>query len=436
MRDIVVASIIFGSLPFILRKPYVGVLMWAWIGYMNPHRLTWGFAYNFPFAEIVGGTTILSVLISKESKRFPVDSLTVVWLIFLVWMGITTLFAIYPESAATQYEKILKIQLMTFFVLMIMGTKERLNALMWVTALSIAFFGVKGGIFTILSGGGSKVYGPAGSFIADNNSMALALLMIMPLLYYLRLYEKRMWIRHALAASMVLCFASTLGSQSRGAFLAIFCVSGMLWMKAKQKVFLGVALMAILSVGFTLMPNSWHKRMDTIETYKQDASAMGRINAWWYSFNVANDRLTGGGLNSWSEKTFAKWAPDPKSVHAAHSIYFSVLGDHGWPGLVMFMAILLMAWRKGSMTIRQCKNREDLLWAADMARMIQVSMVAYLTGGAFLSLSYFDLPWQMIAMLMLLQRIVIQEHNVNEAMPTKSTLSKRKISYPATNGMG
>lgn len=434
MRDISVTLVILGSLPFILRRPYIGVLMWAWIGYMNPHRLCWGFAYNFPFAEIVAGVTLISIMISKEPKKFPVDGMIVVWIVFLIWMGVTTVFAIYPETALIDYEKILKIQLMTFVIIMIMVNKERLRALIWVTTFSLAFFGVKGGIFTVVTGGEFKVYGPAGSFIADNNSMALALLMIMPLLYYLRLYEKRMWIRHALLASLILTFAAVLGSQSRGAFLAVLCVSIMLWLKGRHKVILGILLPFLLVGGFALMPKSWHERMHTIETYHQDESAMGRINAWWYSFNLANDRLTGGGLDSWSNKTFAKWAPDPSSVHAAHSIYFSVLGDHGWPGLLMFVTILIMAWRKGSWTIRQCRNRDDLVWAADMARMIQVSMVAYFSGGAFLSLSYFDLPWQMIAMLAVLQRIVTQECVVSGATPAGPAPDGRRNPYRAAAG--
>lgn len=54
MRDILVTALILGSLPFILRRPYIGILVWAWVSYMNPHRLTWVFAYDLPFAQIVG----------------------------------------------------------------------------------------------------------------------------------------------------------------------------------------------------------------------------------------------------------------------------------------------------------------------------------------------------------------------------------------------
>ena len=46
MRDIIVTLAVFGLLPLILRRPWLGVLAWSWLGFMNPHRLTWGFAYD------------------------------------------------------------------------------------------------------------------------------------------------------------------------------------------------------------------------------------------------------------------------------------------------------------------------------------------------------------------------------------------------------
>lgn len=41
----------------------------------------------------------------------------------------------------------------------------------------------------------------------------------------------------------------------------------------------------------------------------------------------------------------------------------------------------------------------------DLSRMIQVSFVAYASGGAFLSLAYFDLPWHLLAIVVLLDRL-------------------------------
>jgi hypothetical protein len=71
MRDIALTTIIFGLLPFVLVRPSLGILLWTWIGLMNPHKLTFGFAYNFPFAEVIGIVTIISIVLSNERKSLP-----------------------------------------------------------------------------------------------------------------------------------------------------------------------------------------------------------------------------------------------------------------------------------------------------------------------------------------------------------------------------
>lgn len=163
--------------------------------------------------------------------------------------------------------------------------------------------------------------------------------------------------------------------------------------------------MVLLSIGvFAFMPASWHQRMDTIETYEEDASAMGRLNAWEYAFNAANDNLFGVGFDSWDPLTFFLYAPNPQDVHAAHSIYFSVLADHGWIGLLLFLLIYYLTWKKLKTIIKQTKEKPELNQINLLAKMIQVSFIAYLVGGAFLSLSYFDLPWHLVSFVVILER--------------------------------
>ncbi|TVO73581.1 putative O-glycosylation ligase, exosortase A system-associated [Sedimenticola selenatireducens] len=406
MRDLLLVLIVFGSLPLILKQPYIGVLVWSWISYMNPHKLAWGFAKGFPFAYIVAIVLCFSIVFSRERLRIPRTGLTVLWGIFLFWMCITTLFSIFPEYATDQLIKVLKIQLVTIFTVMLMTSRRKIDLLVWVIVLSIGFYGVKGGIFTLLAGGEARVWGPAGSFIQENNSLALALLMILPLIYYLYLQAKNIWIKRGLLFSMPIVALSIFGSQSRGALIGIVAMGLFMVMKSKQKVLAFMAIIIIGVFGFMFMPQQWHDRMSTIEEYEQDASAMGRINAWKYSINVANDRITGAGFDSWSSLTFAQYAPDPDAVHAAHSIYFGVLADHGWIGLLLWLGILVAAWRSNSWIIRNARDHHQLSWAVNLARMLQVSMISYGSAGAFLSLSYFDLPWHIIAIIVLVKEIV------------------------------
>lgn len=412
MRDILVALIVFGSIPFILRNAYIGVLVWSWLSYMNPHRFGWGFAYDFPFAQIIAIVLFVATVACKDRRTIPFNGLTFFWFIFLCWMCVTTLFALQPDPALIQLIKVLKIQLVIVFTLILIHKKEHIIALIWVIVLSIGFFGVKGGVFTILTGGSFRVWGPPSSFIEDNNELAIALLMLLPLIYYLKTQTNNFWIQRGLLVAMLLCTLSVFASYSRGAFLTIGVVSVFLLMKTKHK-FVVLTLLLIGGVAvLTFLPSKWHERIDTIQNYEQDASAMGRINAWTYSVNVASDRLTGGGFSSWSTLTFHLYAPNPNDVHAAHSIYFGVLGDHGWIGLLLFLLILLLAWRTGTWILKNTKSIEELKWAYDLVFFLQISMVAYCFGGAFLSLAYFDLPWHLIAIILLVKRLV-QEHLAN-----------------------
>ena len=86
MRDLFVTGVIFSLIPFIFKRPWLGILLWSWIGYMNPHRLAWGFAFNFPFAMIVGVVTILAFMASKEKKEMVWTRETILLLIFIGWM--------------------------------------------------------------------------------------------------------------------------------------------------------------------------------------------------------------------------------------------------------------------------------------------------------------------------------------------------------------
>ncbi len=105
MRDILVTAIVFGVLPFIFKRPWIGILLWCWLGYMNPHRQTWGFAYDFPFAFICAIVTIMAFLFSQEKKEMVWTRETVLLLMFIGWMFITTFFAFYPESGLAPVEQ-------------------------------------------------------------------------------------------------------------------------------------------------------------------------------------------------------------------------------------------------------------------------------------------------------------------------------------------
>lgn len=404
LRDIAVTIVVVGVLPFVLRHAYIGVLLWTWISVMNPHKLAWGFATNAPFAAMAAGVTLVSLLTTRDPVKFPASPTVAILAAFLVWVTITTVNAFHLDASYVQLQKVLKIQLMTLVALAVLHDMRHLQLFVWINVLSLGFYGVKGGIYTITTGGANRVWGPPGGFIEGNNEIGLALVMAIPLMQYLRLTSTSVWVRNGLLAAMLLSAAAVLGTHSRGAFLAIGAMAVFLWWRSPRKVFFGALVVTAAFVLLAAMPEHWVARMESIRNYQLDGSAMGRINAWWTMFNMANARLTGGGFQVYTPYVFNLFAPDPSIPRAAHSIYFQVLGEHGWIGLALFVGIFWSAWRVAGRLRKQARGTTQDDRLRHLAGMCQVSLVGYATGGAFLSLAYFDLPYNIVIMLLVAQR--------------------------------
>ncbi|MDP2561133.1 putative O-glycosylation ligase, exosortase A system-associated [Psychrobium sp. 1_MG-2023] len=412
MRDILLLTVSIALLISIFRKPFWGVLMWCWISYMVPHKLSWGFMVNFPLAQLTAIIFLFSFLISNEKKTNTLRG-PLIWLIlFNLWIFITYIANPMTLDAQGSFDKILKIQLFTFITYILLTTRERLNQILWVVALSILFYGFKGGIYTILSGGGGRVWGPPGGFFQGNNELGLTLLMAIPIMFYLGAIAKNRWLRWLSWLIIGLSVIAVLGTQSRGALVAILCCGFFFWVKSHSKAISLLLILMVLPIGYNFMPQSWHDRMSTIvesDEQSYDSSVQGRFNAWRMSFNLATSQPLGGGLDSFTRENFFLYAPNPDDFHDAHSIYFKVLAQQGFVGLLLFLGMWLSTWRMAAKVYLKTKDKAELEWANLLARMLQISLIAYASGGTFLGLSYFDLPYHILIFVVALYNLVEQK---------------------------
>ena len=424
MRDILVIAIFIAGLVMAIRRPYVAALLWVWIGVMNPHRLGWGFAYDLQFGFVSAAALFFSILINPDKVSWPKGATVFFLILFIAWMGITTLGAISPAESLDRYLYVLKVLLLTFVVASVVRTREEILGLLILVAASVAFFGIKGGIFTLLTGGGNTVWGPPSSPIEDNNALAVALIITTPLIYYLSqqlplirqlwlvrevpLMKKipESWMKAGLYGAIFLCLVSALGSHSRGALLAMSSMGAILWWRSKSKLALGVMIVIMTAIALAFMPEDWMARMNTINTYDEDASAMGRINAWTMAINIANDRLLGAGFATDLPWIYQRYAPNPNFVLVAHSIYFQILGEHGYIGLFLYLEFWFLTYRLGGKITRLTGDRQDLQWANMLGELAKVSLIGFAVGGAFLSLAYWDVPFYIMVILLCTNRLV------------------------------
>lgn len=436
IRDLVLAGIFAAILPYVFRHVFVGVLLWTWVGVMNPHKLAFGFMYNAPVAAVIGAVTLIAIFTSRDRVKLPSASPITFIILFFAWTCITTVFAFFPDPSSVQLSKVFKIQLMVLVTAAVLYKWEHIRLFIWVNVLSLGFYGLKGGLYTIQTGGGGRVWGPPGGFIAGNNELALALIMAIPLMHFLRLTTPHRLLKHVLLAMMVLSVISALGTQSRGALLAIVAMGLVLWWRAPNKFINAIVVSALAVSVWSFMPESWHNRMQTIESYQEDGSAMGRIFAWQTAINIANDRVVGAGYDMYYPVIFNIYAPDAGEsrfdstiARAAHSIYFQVLGEHGYVGLFLFMMIWVSAWRIAANLRRNARGDPEVGWLYHFGGMAQVALVGWLAGGAFLSLAYFDFPYNLVVALVVAQRWSMERKTMPELEPPQPPVNTRELSF-------
>lgn len=419
MRDILILSIVAMAAIAALRKPWIGVMLWVWISIMNPHRYTYGIAYTAPVAAIAAICTFAGLAFTKDQRESPFKSGAVTALfLFMIVMTVSWLMGRDVEGDYEQWSKVMKIDIMVLVGMMVLHSKMHVIILAWVSAGALMLLGAKGGLFTIISGGGERVWGPQGSFIEGNNEFGLALIVIIPILRFLQLQMQHRWARWGMTLSMLLCAAAAIGTHSRGALLAISAMALVLWWRGKNRVMSGVLIVVAAISLVTFMPDKWTDRMNTIETYQEDGSAQGRLAAWSASWNVAFDYPVGVGFNLVSQDLFNKYSHNPAAgARAAHSIYFQILGHHGFPGLILFLAIWFITWRHAVWLRVHAAKIPEAQWCADLGSMAQVSLVGFFVGGAFLSLAYFDLPYYVMMMVAIARVWVMKKSWQTEVVP-------------------
>lgn len=433
MRDIALTLFVFGLLPFVVMSPWIGLLVWSWFGYMNPHRLTFGFAYSFPWVQLIAILTLGSLFLGKENKRIQWSRMGTLLAVFLAWTAFTTLFAVVTDHAWEKWSQFAKVMIMVFVTMIVIDRRERMHWLVWVIVISLGFYGIKGGVFTIVHGGSNHVYGPAGSFIADNNDLAQALCMTLPLMRYLQLQASNKLVWFGLSVGMFLMGIGILGTYSRGGLIAFAVVALALLIKSRRRIVILMVMVVLGYAGYNVMPAAWKARMHTISHARTVNSAETRIESWKFATNVALARpIRGGGFDIYqSTSMWNRHAPEGSEQRAVHSIYFRTLGEQGFIGLGLLLAMLATGWRCCSKVRRLTKHSPREKWAFDLASMLQVSLLAFMTAGLATTSSYFDLSYQLLAMCALLLGFV---HKARKAESEAQAASSGASNHSTGNG--
>jgi len=431
VRDILLLAITIVCSVIALRRPFVGVLAFVFYGLFAPQNWVWSIARSLPHSQIIGICTILGFFLSSERKSLPMQRESILMALLWAFFGFTTLFAVEQQIAFEKFLLVSKILLMVFLSTSIVNNQERIHLLLRVMALSIGLYGLKGALFFLRTGGEGLVGAPEGSFLAGNNAIGIALVMNLPLLFYLVKTESKVWLRRLFKVMLIASYPAILGTFSRGAWGAAMIVTLLLFWDTKRKAMLLSTGAVLAALTMTLFPSALSsiiservvKRYETLENIEADNSSQARLWSWEFCKRVGLENpVVGAGFGYYSEIAYAKYYPEmlsrfPGKHWSCHSSWFQVLGEHGVVGFSLWFGLLISSF----MSLRQIRLYgrafPEMGWVVQLSQGLQTSLVGFMIGGAFLDFAYFDGYYQLVAVIVVIKEIIFntwKEKNISE----------------------
>jgi len=405
MRDYLLIFLILANVPIGLVQPYYGMLVYTWISLMYPHLFTWSFGRTFPVAKLMAVSVIAGTIIRGAVKSAALRQRENVLMMLLgCTFTVSTIFAIYPANAWDRWLDVIKLVVMGLLTSMLLTDQRRMRYFFIVVALSLGFYGLKGGLFALTTGGEAVVNGPEPSIIAGSNNLGLALNMCLPFFWFLA-YEERGFLRILLYATFFLSIPSIMFTYSRASALALAVVLVAIFLKGRNRALLLASTLVAAIAAIPLIPQEFWDRQSTTLTYESDRSAMSRIDNWKFCWALAQDRpFTGGGFDYNTRDTFRKYAPEflyayDNRTWDTHSIYLAMLATHGFPGLLVFLAMIASCFVSCAQMRLAVRDRPDLDWVRTYCYILEVSFLALLVNGAFVNMEYFDLVYDLVGVV-------------------------------------
>ena len=427
MRDLFFMALLPVMLYLMFQRPFIALGMWIWTAMFFPNAWLYGFAGGLRYNLIFTGVAMLGYAIMKDKPKPGFGSIGALIFLFFVWTTVSTaLTAGLPEISWEIWSRFAKVILLFVFVVLIIDKKLHIDFFLGCVVLSIGFYGGLEALKYVASGGGHMIAGFQGHVLGDRNELALAFVITLPICTYLisQYGKESRIIRFGLLGLMGLLVTAIIGTQSRGGFIALIGLGAYLFIKSDRKILLTVLVIMLVAGLSTLVSAEWVTRMDTLGEVNEDESFMGRVIAWKLSFILAmQNPFFGGGFKSleylpvWrvAAQDFFAYSffysgdllPDTGKARAAHSVYFQVLGEHGFFGLAIYLSFIFAAFRAARRVAIQARKQLHTQWIASVATTMQLCIFAFCLGGAGLSFAYFELLFAICAIVHVLQSRIL-----------------------------
>lgn len=404
--------------------PFILTLGYIWVDTFRPQDVAWFVMDQLPVAQMAGFAAVAAyVLLDRRSPpRFTFTTLLV--LLLTAWITLTMLWAEVPAAGWSKWNWAFKSVLFSAFIPWAIRSRVQIEAFVQIYVLSLAANFIPFAAKVVISGGG---YGQnlglqAGNAnLAEGELLSTVVLMAIPLALHLgrhtQLLPRTRQVQIGYTALAGFALLTALGTHERSAVVGMLALGGYMLMRSRHKMMFGLCLAVIGIAIAVFMSAEWSSRMATVNDVSGDSSAMVRLLVWEWTIKYALANPFGGGFNAFVINRVELSGGHVEYGRAFQSIYFEMLGAHGWVGLGLFLGVTTYSFVGLRRLARRTRTIPHLAWCADLSDALQAGMVVFLTSGAFVDIAFQPELWYFIALSISLREYVRRAEQ-KTAVPT------------------
>ena len=412
--------------------PFTFGLGYIWVDTFTPQNVAYSIVSEIPVSEIMAIAAILAYLLLDRKRPPGLNLITILVATMAAWVTFTTFNdPVVPVFALGKWDWAIKTIIFSAFMPAMFRSRVQIEAFLQIYIFSLAGQFLPFAGKTILTGGAygqsfGLVAGNAG--LAEGSTLATVCLMVIPMIYHLARYSiilPRWRVMKLIYAGLALaCMIACIGTFERTALVGVVVLAVGFWMRSKRRLL--YALMAAGAIfaasGYVATSkNDWVDRMKTIATYSKDNSAYTRILVWEWTLDFVRTHPLGGGFNAYmineiklpADKEHPEGYTD--KARAFHSIYFEVLGEHGWVGLGIFLSLFATSFLTLRNAALKARKMPGMEWCHDLARNLQISLIVPMACGAFIGIAFQAEIYYMFALAVMMRHQVRSAERLQRA---------------------
>jgi probable O-glycosylation ligase (exosortase A-associated) len=451
MRDLFFVGYLAVLLLLAFKRPFLFTLVYAYVDIVAPQRLSYFLLNSIPLSLILFGFALAGFLLSDDKKDVRFSPRWALLVLLLAYCAFRHPYAVEPVAAQEKWDWVWKALVFAIFLPLTLRTRLRIEALALTLVLCASALIVTGGIKTAAGGGGYGVMVllvDMDSGLYESSIISCVAIAIIPLILWLAnhgtIFKPDWRVRIYAAALIFACLLVPVGVQARTGLVCAVVLAMLLLRTAKRPMLyvIGAATMGLIAIPF--LPASFTERMGTIQNYEADESASTRIAVWKWTWEFVQTHPMGGGFNAYVQNKIRYTIPviDDNGFdtgetesgevldegRAYHSSYFEMLGEQGFPGLIIWLLIHVGGvWRMESiMRIYKRRGREDEAWVIPLARALQNAQIIYLVGSLFVGIAFQPFVYMLVAMQISLDTYLSRRRKESAWRPIKDLRMKLK----------